>query len=155
MYNSKTKKPLDSIRRPKCDADFKGFTFSCLRKVKDSLLALRAYISLYWTTQGHTSRCSFDHCLEVSNVASRVYISHWMRHYWHPLIVIRTWNWHDFECYLFSDWPIHRSRVANFVFVHCLWLMKLSIDLTVRLIVIVWRVFDCEASLVFDKPRKE
>ena len=49
MYISKTKKPLDSIRRKKCDADFKGFTFSCLRKVKDSLLALRAYTSLVRT----------------------------------------------------------------------------------------------------------
>ena len=46
MYNSKTKKPLDSMRRQKCDADFKGFSFSCLGKVKDSPLALRAYISL-------------------------------------------------------------------------------------------------------------
>ena len=46
MYNSKTKKPLDSIRRQKCDPDFKGFTFLCPRKVKDSLLALRAYNSM-------------------------------------------------------------------------------------------------------------
>ena len=46
IYHSKTKKPLDSIRRQKCGAHFKGFTFSSLRKVKDSLLALRALNSM-------------------------------------------------------------------------------------------------------------
>ena len=42
MYKSKTKKPLDSIRRQKCGADFKASLFLALRKVEDSLLALRA-----------------------------------------------------------------------------------------------------------------
>ena len=51
MFNSKTKKPLDSIRREKCGAHFKGFTFSCLRKVKDSPLALRAFISHWYCLQ--------------------------------------------------------------------------------------------------------
>ena len=50
--DSKTKKPLDSIRRQNCGVHFKGFTFSCLRKVKDSPLALRAYISLSPSTPG-------------------------------------------------------------------------------------------------------